>query len=81
MVCWCSLAGTTACKNCSRIYEFHYPEYVIDYSITNPIILQDNNSRIVALEHAIERLNEKIDKLLGADNETTIKTRIHIDNA
>ena len=67
MICCCSLAGTTACKNCNRRYEYYYPEYVIDYSKTNPLILQDNSSKIAALEHAVERLNEKIDKLLEHD--------------
>lgn len=69
MICCCSLAGTSACKNCNRRYEFYYPQYVIDYAKTNPKYLQKDSIRISALEHAIERLNEKIDKLLGEKDE------------
>lgn len=65
MICCCSLAGTTACNNCNRRYEYYYPEYVIDYSKNNPFILQEDSNRISALEHAIQILNDKVDKLLG----------------
>lgn len=64
MICCCSLAGTTACRTCARRSEFYYPQYVIEYSKTNPLILQDDSSKIAALEHAVEILNEKIDELL-----------------
>ena len=64
MICCCALAGTAACKNCNRRAEFEYPQYIIDYSKTNPLILQDNSSKIAALEHAIKILNDKIDMLL-----------------
>ena len=63
MICCCALAGTTACKNCNRRAEFEYPQYVIDYSKTNPLILQNDSSKIAALEHAVEILNEKIEIL------------------
>lgn len=69
MICCCTLAGTSACKNCSNRHEYYYPQYVIDYAKTNPIYLQKDSIRISALEHAIERLNEKIDKLLGEKDE------------
>ena len=64
MICCCSLAGTSACNNCLRKKEYEYPQYVIDYAKTDPWYLQKDSVRIAALEHAIERLNEKIDKLL-----------------
>ena len=67
MICCCSLAGTTACNNCNRRADFEYPQYVIDYSKTNPFYLYKDSMRIAALENAVERLNEKIDKLLEHD--------------
>ena len=63
MICCCALAGTAACKNCNRRAEFEYPQYVIDYSKTNPTYLYENSMRIVALEHALRILTDRLEKV------------------
>lgn len=79
MICCCALAGTAACKNCNRRAEFEYPQYVIDYSKTNPFILQQDSNKITALEHAIEILNDKIEILESNSDKYSIAKEAQIE--
>lgn len=70
MTCWCALAGTKACENCSRREEYIHNNDtpipltsipIISIPYTPPISMEER--RLQEIENAIKRLNERIDEL------------------
>lgn len=62
MVCCCALAGTRACENCNRKAEYVFKPYTVAVPYT-PVDMGEK--RLQKIENAIERLNERIDEILG----------------
>ena len=60
MICCCALAGTRACENCNR-----YKEYIFNPNYTYTVNMEEK--RLQEIENAIKRLNERIDEILGEE--------------
>ena len=60
MICCCSLAGSSACKNCNR-----YQEYFKEQNMHVTVGAEAIYEQFIRLENSVKRLNERIDEILG----------------
>lgn len=67
MICWCILAGTSACEHCSHKAKY-FPKQQEAISIPYMKYVQfPDDYKLQELENAIKRLNDRIDEILGEE--------------